>query len=291
MTDRQKAFLSIVAVSLLGGATTAITKIGLVEIPSFSFIFLRFFVASVCIIPFGYLKKKNFRIYFKLAPLSLLAVFNIILFTIGIKFTTATIGQLLYAATPFLTSVILYLFYKEKIQKLRVFGLILGFVGTGLVILLPVIENKNPFSGDLLGNLLIGIGVISWAFYMVYSRKLLKDYSPFDVTSAFIFTTAIISLPFFAFELTVGDRWWEDISLNSIFALGYVAVVSTVITYLLNQYAIKYGGSVLASLSFYMLPIFAFMSAFVLLGEMLTIGLISGGALVLLGVYLVGSKK
>ena len=131
----------------------------------------------------------------------------------------------------------------------------MGFVGTGLVILLPVIENKNPFSGDLLGNLLIGIGVISWAFYMVYSRKLLKDYSPFDVTSAFIFTTAIISLPFFAFELTVGDRWWEDISLNSIFALGYVAVVSTVITYLLNQYAIKYGGSVLASLSFYMLPI------------------------------------
>lgn len=291
MTDKQKALFAIVAVSLLGGATAAVTKIGLVGFPPFSFIFLRFFVASVCIIPFVYLKKKNFKIYFKLAPLSLLASFNIILFIIGIKLTTATIGQLLYAATPFLTSIILYLFYKEKMRKLGVFGLILGFLGTGLVILLPAIENNNPFAGDLLGNLLIGIGVISWAFYMVYSKRLLKNYSPFDVTSAFIFTTAIISLPFFAFELAGGNKWWKDINLNSIFALGYVAVVSTVITYLLNQYAIKHGGSVFASLSFYLLPIFAFVSAFILLGEMLTTGLILGGVLVLLGVYLVGSKK
>src|SRR3989344_4896988 len=126
MNDKQKAIFAIVAVSLVGEATAAITKIGLVGFPPFGFIFLRFCIASVCIILFVYLKKKNFRFYFKLAPLSLLASFNI-----------------------------LYLFYKEKMRKLGVFGLILGFLGTGLVILLPAIENNNPFAGNLLGNLLI----------------------------------------------------------------------------------------------------------------------------------------
>ena len=61
--------------------------------------------------------------------------------------------------------------------------------------------------------------------------------------------------------------------------------------YLLYQYAIKHGGSVFASMVFYLLAIFAFFFAFLLLGEGLTIGLVAGGILVLLGIYLTTGKK
>src|SRR3989344_3021414 len=116
MSDKNTAFHAIFLCAILGGATSTITKIGLVEIPPLSFIFLRFFIASLLISPFVFRNGKNFKYFSGIIPLSLLATFNIILFIFGIKLTTATIGQLLYAATPFLTSAILYSFYKERLS-------------------------------------------------------------------------------------------------------------------------------------------------------------------------------
>jgi drug/metabolite transporter (DMT)-like permease len=43
-------------------------------------------------------------------------------------------------------------------------------------------------------------------------------------------------------------------------------------------------------LQYYLLPIVAYISAFLFLGEQLTLGLVIGGALALLGVY-VATKK
>lgn len=290
LEDNQKAFTAIFLGALLGGATSTVTKIGLLDIPPFSFVFLRFLIASICLIPIVVYKKKTIKAYLNLAPLSLLATINILLFIIGIRITTATIGQLLYAATPFLTGVILYVLYKEKLARNAILGIIIGFLGTTIVVVLPVIERHNPFSGSLLGNLLISTGVISWSFYMVYSKKILKKYSPFDVTSSFIFVTALVSSPFFIAELFSGSRWWGNVSFNSVASFGYVTIVSTIVTYFLNQYAIKHGGSVFASMSFYLLPIFAFLFAFLLLGEHLTPGLFIGGLFVLFGIFLVTSK-
>ena len=64
-----------------------------------------------------------------------------------------------------------------------------------------------------------------------------------------------------------------------------IQIITPVLVYLLNQYAIKHGGSVLASMQFYLFPVFAYLSAFLLLGEQLTLGLVVGGTLALLGVY------
>ena len=291
MPERQKAFVAIFTGALLGGATAAVTKIGLLGIPPLSFVFLRFLIASLLLAPFVLKKGKNLKYFTGLVPISLLATFNIIVFILGIKTTTATIGQLLYAATPFLTAIILYLIYKEKLSIIKGAGIVIGFIGTAVVIVLPVIENQNPFSGNLLGNFLIAAGVATWSFYMVFSKRLLKNYSPLEITSGFIFTTALVSLPLFIFDTFANNGWWINLDFNSVLAFAYVTIVSTIVTYFLNQYAIKHGGSVFASMVFYLLPIFAFFFAFLLLGEGLTIGLVAGGILVLLGIYLTTGKK
>jgi len=70
----------------------------------------------------------------------------------------------------------------------------------------------------------------------------------------------------------------------------YVSI-ATVGSYMLNQYAIKHGGSVFASMGFYLVPIFTYFSSFLLLGEKLTAGLITGGVLVILGIYIFTKKS
>jgi len=291
MSDRQKAFLSIFLGTILGGATATVTKIGIIEFPPLSFAFIRFLLASILILPFFLkLKKHRLKDFSSLIPVSLFASVNIILFILGIKTTTATIGQLLYAGTPLLTGLIVYIFMKERLNSRKILGIIVGFIGVGLVIFLPIIEKGKMFSGDLTGNILIGTAVIFWSFYMAFSKKAQQKYSPLAVTSIFIFTTTVSLLPLFIYDQTVHFGWWNALTIKGVVSILYVIIVATIITNMLNQYAIKHGGSVFASMAFYLLPVFSFLSAFALLGERLTMGILIGGTLALLGVFFVTKK-
>ncbi len=289
MNDKQKAIFFILLTVVLGGITPTIIKIGLKSFPPLSFAFVRFLIAGVIISPF-LLKTNFFKSLKQLVPFSLLGTINIAFFILGIKTTTATIGQLLYAAVPLLSAIFLFILFRDRLTRKKELGITVGFIGVALITLLPVIERGVKFSGDLFGNLLIGIGVISWSLYMVYSQKKLQSFSPFIVNSVFIWVTCFALFPLFLKDLISYPNWWQNLTLSGFLSLFYISIVSTVIVFLLNQYAIKHGGSILASMQFYLLPILTYLSAFLLLGEGLTVGLAIGGTLALLGVYVTTKK-
>ncbi|MEK7517810.1 MAG: DMT family transporter [Patescibacteria group bacterium] len=286
MTDRQKAFLSIFLYSLLSGAMAAVTKVGLSQVPPLSFAFIRFLLATVIVAPFIWKEKKSFIKDLKtLGPFSMLATLNIIFFILGIKLTTANISQILYAAVPIIAGVLTYFVLGEKQTLRKISGIILGFIGVFPVLILPILE-KGKFSGDLLGNFLLVLAVISWSLYMMLSKKAQETHSPYRIVSIFIIITTVVLFPFFLFESIVQYGWWTKINAPSILSIFYVVLAGTIATYLLNQYSIKHGGVVFASMAYYLSPIFGFIVAFVLLGETLPSLLIVGGVLTLLGVFL-----
>jgi len=285
MTNKQKALVIVLLMSVLGGATPTIVKIGVTTIPSFSFAFMRFLIAGIIIAPF--LLKKNFTQSLKeLAPLSILGTINIAFFAVGVKLTMATMGQLLYAAIPLLTAIFLFVLFKERISQRKGFGIIVGFTGVILIALLPIIEKGGQFSGNFTGNILIAIGVASWALYNIYSKSRLKIFSPFIITAAFIWVTCMALFPLFLMDIEMHYGWWKQVSPPAVFAVFYTAIISTIAAFVLNQYVIKLGGPILTSMQFYLIPIFTYISAFFLLGELLTSGLVIGGVLALLGVYI-----
>lgn len=290
MTNRQKAFLSIFVGALIGGATAAVTKIGLIQIPPLSFAFLRFFLALLLLSPFYITKKNVLRDIKLLAPMSLLLTINIMLFVMGLKTTTATIGQLLYAGSPIIIGFIVHYFYKERLKIKQFLGIMLGFIGVVIVVLLPVIEKGKAFSGDLKGNLLIMGGVVLSSIYIILSKKVQRVHSPMRITFVFIFVTTIALFPFFVVDLYNGTRWIENINLTGVLSIVYISIFATIFTYLLNQYAIKHGGAVFASMNLYLVPIFAYFAANFFLGEQLTLGIVAGGTFALVGVFLTTIK-
>lgn len=286
MSDRQKAFLLIILSSIMGGGMGAFTKIGLSEIPPLSFAFTRFFLALLIVMPLLIkAKRKIIKDFAVVGPLSLFASVNIIFFTLGVKTTTATISQVLYAGVPILIGFLSYLFLKEKLGIQKTIGILIGFVGVLVVVFLPLIEQNNFFSGDLLGNMIISIGVVCWSIYMFASKKLQKTHSPFIIVGIFIILTTLILFPFFLLDLKTNYGWWIHLSFNSLVSMFYVVFIGTIGSYLLGQYAIKHGGTVFASMTFYIQPIFAFLIAYLTLGERLTLGIFVGGLLALLGVF------
>jgi len=290
--DPKLAFLAILMAALLGGGIAPFIKIGVREIPPLSFTFLRFVLASLFLAPFFI--KENSRVgkdIFKIVLFSLLATVNVTFFAFGVKKTTATVAQMLYAAVPIIASSLSYLILKEKIRPRTIIGAGLGLLGVSLIIILPTIEQSFPFKGNLMGNLLIFVGVFSFSLYSVFSKKFQENYSPAYLTTVFFLTTTFV-LFFLSFgEFTSYPYWWSNISLDSLLSLLYVGFIGTALFYLLYQYALKHGTPVIASMTLYLQPAATFIWAAIILGERVTFGFIIGAILALTGAWLVTWSK
>lgn len=292
MDNKVKAIIVILIGAIIGGAVSPVTKIGLVKIPPFSFSFIRFFLASICLLPFFLKAKIRFdKDFAHLIFLSLLPTVNVALFVLGLKTTTASIGQMLYAGAPIITGVISFTFFKNKLSYKKWIYILMGLVGVFLAILLPLIEKNSLYAGDLRGNILISLGVFLFTIYLVCSKQYQKKYSPLVISSVFIFLSTVVFFFLSFLEFSSNNTWWINLSPSSIFAVFYVSVPGTVLAYILVQYAVKFGGSLLASLSYYLLPVFTYIFAFILLGEKLTTGLIVGTLLVFASIALTTYSK
>lgn len=288
MDGRYLALLAIIFAALAGAGNPVFSKISLEEIPPLSFIFIRFFLALLFIFPLFLREKPKFdKDILKVALISLFSTANIVLFVFGIRLTTATGAQMIYSFVPIMTAIIAYFLIKEYFTSRKIKGIFLGFLGTMLIVLLPLIGQPSPLKGNFLGNLLILAGATLYSFYPVFSKKLQARYSPTYLTFVFLAVTTIVHLFLFPIELVTHPHWFQAVSLNSWLALLYVAVFGTIVFYLLTQYAIKHGSAVIGATILYLQPIATFGWAAVLLGEKLTSGLVIGGLMVLTGAYLV----
>jgi len=290
--ERDLAIIAIIAAALIGGGTGVLTKIAERDVSANFFSFLRFFVASGTLLPFLLTQKiKLNRDFLKLVLISLFASGNIIFFSNGIKLTTANIGSVMYVITPAIVAILSYFLLRDKLSLKKVLGLIFGLAGGLLIILLPIVENGVPFSGNLVGNILVGIAVFSFAFYSVFSKNLQKIFSPIQITAVFCITTFFVSLFLLAGETSTLSSQIQHISHASIISIIYVSLFSTIGVYFLYQYAIKHGSPLLASTMLYFQPLSTFVWSFLILGEKLTSGLIIGGIAVVVGTLLISSRN
>lgn len=290
--DNNLALMTVILAALFGGGIAVFAKIGLKEIPPFIFTFLRFFIASLFLLPL-FLREKaviNRGIY-KVILVSLLGTINVTLFAFGIRLTTATVGQVLYAAVPLLAVLFSGIILKEKVTLGKFVGIGLGFLGVSLIIFLPVINQGSSLRTNLLGNLLIFAAIICFSLYSVLSKKIQQQYSPIYLTTVFSVTTVMVLFILAIPELKSSPDFFRSLSPGAAFSILYVGLFGSVIYYLLYQYAIKHGTPVIASLTMFLQPTATFAWAFILLGESLTPGIIIGTALAFTGILITTGKS
>lgn len=277
-------FFLVFSAAILGGGAGVFGKIALSEIPPFSFTFLRFLIASIFLIPFSikYLpafKKKDYKIIL----LSLLASANVVLFSFGIKHTTADISQMIYTAVPIISALLSFYYLKEKFGLKKIVGIVIGFIGTVIVVLLPLISS-NDAGGTIGGNLLIVIAMLSISLYWVLSKEFQSQYSPLEINNYFIFTTTFLLLFLSIFDLFKKPIWWQAVSPKAYLSLIFVAIFSTAIYYLISQVVVKRATPVMASMILYVQPFATFIWAYYFLSEKLSALFLVGVFLSLLGV-------
>lgn len=287
MKNKKTATLLIVILgAFLGGGIGAMIKIGLQNIPPFSFTFLRYFIALIFIWPLFLKENKTVKIDFQVVKVALILAVNIILFIVGLQWTSANVGQMLCLGIPMIVVVISYFLMKEKITIKKIIGIIIGLVGSFLLFSLKS-QNQISYHQMLIGNGLIIIGSIFYSFFLVLSKKIQKKYSPIYIVTILNLVIMIVSLFLALSDFYFHQNWWRHFNYASLISILYVGIFATSASYLLGQYAIKYSSPLISSLGLYIQPLFTFVWSYLLLGEKITGSFAAASIIIFIGVLLV----
>lgn len=289
MTTSLKAALALLITITLWAYMAVVARGVVTVISPITVLFYRLLIAALCFLPL-FIKRRPWEKpqFAKLLIISFGSTLNLTLFTVGLKYTSASVSQLIYAAMPILILIYGKIIMGEKQANKKIIGVLLGFSGLLLIGFMSAIEKGETITGSLLGNSLIFIAMLGWTSYLINSKSLSKYFRPIEMGATAIIVSFLVSFILLLInQLFFGGTFF--LSSRFYFPIFYIGFAGTFLTYILYQYAIRHTSSLSVSLSSYIQPIITTLLAMVILGEKLTLHYVLGSVLIFSGVFLSSS--
>ncbi|MGY0787948.1 DMT family transporter [Azospirillum argentinense] len=201
----------------------------------------------------------------------------------GLERTSATNAALIYATSPVIILIIAALWLREKVTPRQAAGIAVAMAGV-LVILTRGDAQALLHLSFNAGDLLILVGSATWAVYTVLLRQTRSSLPVVTVFAANALAGVVVLAPFYAWE-TLALRP-VPLSLDAAVRIAGVALFASVLAFLTYQKTINLMGPARAGTSLYVMPLWAAVAAWALLGEQLQMFHLLGVLLVLPGVAL-----
>jgi drug/metabolite transporter (DMT)-like permease len=200
----------------------------------------------------------------------------------ALTYTLASNVSLIICVAPILTTFVNRIFYRgERIRSFLIYGSLMAFSGVALVVYNGgVVLKLNP-----LGDLLIFLAALMWAFYSVIIQHLNGKYPTFFVTRKVFFYGLLTILPVFffqPFDVRLSTLLQPVVWMNLLF-LGLVASMLCFVSWNL---AAKKLGIIRITNYIYFSPVVTLVASAILLHEIITPLALVGSVLILCGVYL-----
>lgn len=208
---------------------------------------------------------------------------NQVSFFVGLSYTTPINAAIVLTSAPIVVLLVSALYLKTRITLRKTIGIALGMFGAGLII---TQGGKVDFKAEQqVGNLLMLVNATSFAFYMVYVKRLMEKYRP-ETVVRWVFTFSWLTVvPLGVPDLLKVD--WNSMTIGIFASIGYVIVFTTFLTYLFNNFGIKHAGPTVVSTYVYSQPIIASVVAVALGAESINTTKVLAAVLVCVGVYFV----
>jgi drug/metabolite transporter (DMT)-like permease len=260
------------------------------EVQPYSGSFLRFLVASVCMIPLVWhfegrlqpLNRKQFLSVF-LSGMTGVFLYNICFLT-GLQTVPASRASVIVASNPvFISLFAALLFHGERMTLLKMIGIVLSVSGA-----VYVISRGNP--AEILqgaigrGEVLIFGCVLSWVCYSLIGKIVMKDVQPVSAVTYACLVGAMALLPPALFEGMTKNL--GSFSMSAWLSILYLGFFGTCLGFVWYYEGIKQIGPSKSAVFINFVPISAVIMSFFFLGETIDASLLIGAALVLSGIYL-----
>ncbi len=292
MSKRNWALIAATLVSIIYGVTFTIAKDVMPKyVEPFGFITMRvggsmllFWLVSF----FGPKEKIAKEDFPRIIAAALSGVaLNILTCFEGFSYTLPIMGAVLMVTTPMIVLILSAIIMKERMQKRKIFGIMLGLTGTITLILYGKSMVNAP--NATLGNLLIFINAVSYGFYLIIVKKLMDKYNAFTFVKWIYTFGFIMVLPFGWNEFQAIE--WAIVPTTIFWKIGFVVIFSTFLTYLLNLVSMRELKPTTVAVFIYLQPLFATIFAVSLGKDDLSLVKLLSAVLIFTGVYLVTQKK
>ncbi|MFZ9694567.1 MAG: DMT family transporter [Chitinophagaceae bacterium] len=284
---RPKAIWALVAVCILWGTTWVASKEGVRYLPPLQLAGLRQLSAGILYMGFFLFMRAPLPKGKEWRPILLLSLLNFILSnglsTWGVKFISAGLAAIMGAIFPLWLVIIGLFSTKEKMPNKAIIGLLLGFSGVCIIFYDHLHDFLQP--NFRFGILLSLLATWSWAFATLYTKKQAANFNPYFSLGIQMVISGTI--------LTVGTNWtgiavpiftmpWQSWAV-----IAYLVLMGSVFSFIFYLYALQHLPTELASIYAYINPIVALFMGSVFFQEKITIFILIGGAVALLGVWMV----
>lgn len=292
MSKRNLALIGATLVSIIYGVTFTIAKdVMPAYIDAYGFILLRV-GGSVLLFWSVWLFMPKEKIDWNDFPRIIAAAFfgvafNMLTFFKGLSLTSPISAAVIMVSTPMIVLTLSAIIMKERMQKRKVFGIVLGLIGTAFLILYGKSIGNATNAG--LGNFLVLVNAISYGFYLIVVKKLMDKYNAFTFVKWIYLFGFLMVLPFGWNEFQAVN--WATVPEVIGWKIGFVVIFSTFLTYLLNLLSMKELKPTTVAVFIYLQPLFATIFAIGLGKDELSLVKIGSALLIFTGVYLVTMKK
>jgi drug/metabolite transporter (DMT)-like permease len=209
------------------------------------------------------------------------------LMTVGLQWTGAAEGVLIQGVSPLFTLGLAAAFAGERVRRAQVIGGLVAFGGLA-AILLSELASWTPGSQRLMGDLVLILSSLCWAAYNVAVRLTANKVNLGESSAYSLLIGTAMLTPFALLEPPRTPLL--GISFGAWAAVGYLAVVSTCLAYIWWNDGIRKIGAGRAAMFSFVGPLAAMVTAIPLLGEWPGPPQLTGGALILAGLYLANRR-
>lgn len=202
------------------------------------------------------------------------------LLVFGVSRVPAGFASLMSSTMPLFTALLSLLLLHARISRLGALGLIVGFVGTG-VLASPALDGD----AELVGVVALLLSAMAWAFGTVFMKwKDLSAVTPIMLVGVQLLMSACMLGPF---ALVVEGTGSTDWSIGLLLPLLYSAIPANAVTFSLIATVVRRATPTQAAATAYLVPVFGVFFGWLIRDERLGWAELMGGVLVVVGVTIV----
>ena len=279
-------FIALCWISFFWGTTWIASKEGVKHMPAMQLVAIRQLFGGLIYLAYFLIKKAPWPNKRQWRNILILSILNFMLSnglsTWGVKYISSGLGAIIGSIFP-LWIVVISFFRGEKISWRAALGLVICFSGICVIFydyLNDFLEPEFQF-----GIILSIIATFTWALSSIYIRENKTNFNPYFSLGLQMLISCVAI--FSVIETTGETVALSEIPAISWWSIGYLVVFGSVLTFIAFIYALEHLPKEVSSLYAYINPMVALFFGYILFNEPLTISIAIGGAVTLIGLFLV----
>ena len=205
----------------------------------------------------------------------------------SLYFTNPVYFSFVGALCPIVVMLMAWMVLKERITALKTVGVVIGIAGALLMVFMGARGQSANDNNDVLGIAFALLSLLTWAIYLIITRKVTQKYTSVTQMKWTFLASAIIMVPFTAIVEGNQPLFTSACTWEAAASTAFVVLLATVLGYFMIPFAMKRINATTVSTYTNLQPVVASVVAFAIGQAVLTWDKPVAGVLVLLSAYLV----